>query len=1379
MGPGTTGLTRKNFNRIWKVTDFWDRTEMAAEAGAAAFRMEQLNKRNFETWKIHMKAMLIKGGNYKFISDEPPEDAAALELWKNGDEKAMSDIILCIHPTELKQVKNCSTTKEIWNRLNEIYKSTGPARKATLLKSLLQKRMKEGETDIHGYMRDFFDVVDQLQELDITIDDELLTIMLLYSLSNEYENFRVAIESRDELPKPDALRIKIIEEFNARRNGNHGNTTVSGAFFATAGRRRNFAPPPPRPRSSRNNDTRQCWKCKKIGHISSKCPNSVPHPRSYNVECNTAQLENLFILDSGSTGHFLSKKELFHTLDDTAPKLLRLADNSSTEIRGTGDATLNFATDNHIKEFNVDDAMLVPNLRNNLLSISKICDKGYIVTFDASKVTLRNGPDVIVGERQNDLYCLRTINKGDSDPKMSASMMASSSMDTKSKFDFLKLHYRYGHASTEILKTLKFKDLGTLPPAPPDFTCEVCIKGKLCRASFPNTHRRSKTKLEIIHTDLCGPISTKSNGGSSYFVTFTDESTDWTEVRFLKHKSETFSVFKDVQKLLERQSDKKIKFVQSDRGMEYLGEKFNNFLRELGIARRLSVKHTPEQNGRSERKNRTLLDIARCLLIQSGLPDRFWAEAIATANHVKNRTPSKTLNGKTPYELWFDREPNVGYFKVFGCEAFVWNNSKTKTKFEPRALKGIFLGYDDQSKAYRVYLHDKNRIEITRSVKFLENKYLKPTRKDVNVFPFDDDIDQCDKDTQTINISFLNPVNNNLGDNVSNDQICDDNVSNDTPMDNVPNDQIGEEMKRAPGRPKNLKSGRPGRPKKVYKTVPVQSVNDNSDETSFVCSMLATDEISLEKAINSSDSSVWIEAIASEIESVIKNDTFEIVSKPGDVESVGGVIGSRFILREKNVNGKIKKKARLIAQGFGQIPDINYFQNQTFSPVARLSSVRLIAALSSKLKVDIHQFDITTAYLNGILDETVYMKIPKYFESGLEYIIDNGTDINICDRAVKMLNDIKQDDKVCLLKKSLYGLKQSGRCWYLKLKEILLNFGLVNTVSDPCVFHMSKNNMITILTVYVDDLLLISEDPDIVQQLHSHLSESLDVKYIGKAKTCLGIEFNNNENVITMSQKNYITKLLEKFNMSECNGVDTPMEIGLKLTKAEKHDDTFPYRELIGSLNYLAVCTRPDISYSVSKLSQYLNCCDKVHWNAAKRVLKYLKKTINHGLIFNGKGMHITGFTDSDWGNDTEDRRSYSGFCFTLCGGVVSWESRKQRTVALSSTEAEYMSLSDGCKEALYLQKLLQELKLGDFSKVKLNVDNHGALKLAESTVYHNRTKHIDIRYHFIRDVTSDCISLEHISTNEMTADVLTKPLSSPKHHKCLNLLNVKDILDL
>lgn len=318
--------------------------------------------------------------------------------------------------------------------------------------------------------------------------------------------------------------------------------------------------------------------------------------------------------------------------------------------------------------------------------------------------------------------------------------------------------------------------------------------------------------------------------------------------------------------------------------------------------------------------------------------------------------------------------------------------------------------------------------------------------------------------------------------------------------------------------------------------------------------------------------------------------------------------------------------------------------------------------------------------------------------------------------------------------------------------------------------------------VYVDDILVFSQDEKKIKKFEIFLSEAFDIKNLGNVNYCLGIEFANTRDGIKMNQKGYLNDILERFGMIDAKPVSTPIEPG---TKLKRNDDkliiekfkNLPYRELVGALMYLAVCTRPDISHAVSYLSQFNSCYDSTHWSAAKRVLRYLKGTENMGLYFKKDQKLLTGYVDADWGNCPEDRRSYTGFVFILGGSPISWESRKQRTVALSSTEAEYMALTEAAKEAVYLRRLLSELGFDKLGHVSLFCDNNGAQKLAKNAIFHNRTKHIDIRYHFIRHIlkTEDHFEIEYVSTNDMAADVFTKGLSRCKLHRCLELIGIQD----
>lgn len=327
-----------------------------------------------------------------------------------------------------------------------------------------------------------------------------------------------------------------------------------------------------------------------------------------------------------------------------------------------------------------------------------------------------------------------------------------------------------------------------------------------------------------------------------------------------------------------------------------------------------------------------------------------------------------------------------------------------------------------------------------------------------------------------------------------------------------------------------------------------------------------------------------------------------------------------------------------------------------------------------------------------------------------------------------------------------------------------------------------KDNLKTIICIYVDDFFIFSNNDKETDSLKMRLGEMFKIKDLGEVKNCLGmnVKFDRENDTISLDQSNYIDQLLQRFEMLDCKAVNTPIEAGLSLDRSEdiECEKQFPYQQLLGGLMYLSVLTRPDISYAVSYLSQFNNCHTETHWKHCKRILRYLKGTKNYGICFGRTDKSLECFVDADWGSNTFDRKSYTGFCFTFVGGPISWESRKQKTVALSSTEAEYVAMSEASKEAIYLRNLFFELT-GASQTIVLFNDNMGAQKLSLNPVFHKRSKHIDVKHHFLRDtVAKEWVQLKYLETAKMPADVLTKSLSSVKHLRFIGDLGIMCVTD-
>jgi len=764
------------------------------------------------------------------------------------------------------------------------------------------------------------------------------------------------------------------------------------------------------------------------------------------------------------------------------------------------------------------------------------------------------------------------------------------------------------------------------------------------------------------------------------------------------------------------------------------------------------------------------------MLNESGLAKSFWAEAIATANHVRNRCITRTLGKKTPYEMWTRRRPNLRYMRKFGVKVYVLDQTPNKDKFAPRGMEGIFIGYSEASKAYRVWVPSEKRVRTSRNVKFLwdfPSVELSPHLTDaiegevgVNNTP-----KQMD---QQNSLPQVESIGNRQARPHEDTEIQEEHVSEESLSD--ASTDAGEETRRAPGRPRKVLTGRPGRPVKQYhmrsvtrKTGESSPVIDSGEEEQGCVDAefaMSACEVPFQQAISGPDKEEWYDAVYSEIRSLIQSDTFQIVPRPTNEK----IIKCRTVLRNKyDIDGNIsRRKARVVAKGYAQRPGIDFFE--TYAPVARIGSFRLLMALAAKYDLKVSQLDVETAYLNGKIDTKIYMEKPELLREILQKIAVRESDSRTLRQARSMIRKLEGSDTVCRLNKAIYGLRQSSRRWYVELDKTLRSAGLTPTQADTCIF-IDPGKQMTFVLIYVDDILIVSNDQSREKKIKEKLTQSFKIKDLGEARYCLGFEIQRKGNSIYLSQRSYVQEILNRFGMQDCKPVSTPLAPGVKLIKDSEamiNENTFPFKELLGSLMYAALGTRPDIAHALSMLGQFSSCYSRDHWVAAKRVLRYLRGTMDYRLVYRRDNLPLKGFVDADWGNCILDRRSYTGSVFILSGAAITWQSRKQRTVALSSTEAEYMGITDAAKEALHLIGFLKELECNDLTHVTIYNDNQGAKMLANNSVFHSRSKHIDIRYHFIREVLRDhTVELTYIPSERMIADVLTKALSGPRHLKC------------
>ncbi|CAL1353780.1 unnamed protein product [Linum trigynum] len=452
----------------------------------------------------------------------------------------------------------------------------------------------------------------------------------------------------------------------------------------------------------------------------------------------------------------------------------------------------------------------------------------------------------------------------------------------------------------------------------------------------------------------------------------------------------------------------------------------------------------------------------------------------------------------------------------------------------------------------------------------------------------------------------------------------------------------------------------------------------------------------------------------------------------------------------------MKFKARVVARGFSQREGVDY--NEIFSPVVKHTSIRVLLAIVAHYDLELEQLDVKTAFLHGELEEKIYMTHPEGFEVP------------------------GKEDYVCKLKKSLYGLKQSPRQWYKRFDSYMLELGYSRSPYDCCVYHNKvEDGSMIYLVLYVDDMLIAARSKSDIQKLKGLLSAEFEMKDLGAAQKILGMEIyrDRSKKKLFLSQKSYIQKILSRFGMSSAKPLNTPSASNVHLSSAyapqseaeKEYMSRVPYASAVGSLMYAMVCTRPDLAHAVSVVSRFMIQPGKEHWQAVKRMFRYLKGTPDVGISFGSDTeCLVSGYSDSDYAGDVDTRRSMTGYVFTLGSSVVSWKATLQSAVTLSTTEAEYMALTEAAKEGIWLKGLVGDLGL-HHDQALVYCDSLSAICLAKDQVHHERTKHIDVRYHFLR--TEKRIKVKKVGTADNPADMFTKPVPHGKFQHCLDLLNV------
>ena len=1094
--------------------------------------------------------------------------------------------------------------------------------------------------------------------------------------------------------------------------------------------------------------------------------------------------EKEWVCDSGADFHMTGDKSLFDIIAPIPSTFFVKQIKGKVSVTQWG--VVRLSTDGaggKKRELELREVLFMPGMKVNIFSLQRIRHKGACsYTFQGVPnpegviPILNKGGVQIATMRETTkarptLVCTRLHEVDSHGGDMEGEVLGGKGV----QMDLL--HRRLGHTSQSVMERLVREQMvrGLEEGVKGEFgMCRGCKMGRSSENNHPrkDSEFRAKEPLELIHTDIAGPFEPKAiGGGGKYNLVIIDDFSRKSWTIPLRLKSDTKVALKQWIAVRENEVGKRVKVMRSDNGGEYIDASLETWLKEHGITHQTIPARSPQSNGVAERMNRTLQDRARSMLVGAGLGGGFWAEAISTASYIRNRGPVAGLS-KTPDELWSGRVPSIKHLKAYGSKAYVsLEKWKRKGKMGVTKWEGVIVGYPIGSVGYRVWDPVRGKVYNVGVPHVDEDVQPGWWRKDTSqggdeeneviLFP-DLNVDNAQVAVEVEEVpQEVEPQLPDLVEDSSDDEDEGDGAGGGDddewgPADDAPVNPVHGGMPEGGAvdvddaaqlnEPRHSNRERRGVPPLRFIEMYLASAAEEEIKQS---------PKTVQEALEGLHGEKWQKAMDSEMQSLRENGVYEIVDRPAGKK----VVKSKWVLRVKtNEKGEIEKyKARVVAKGFSQVEGVDY--DQTFSPTVRFESIRQMVALGTAKSMEMHQMDVTTAFLYAPLEEDIYMEQP-------EGTVQKG-----------------DERKVMRLLKCLYGLKQSPRQWNIYIDTVLKQLGFRRLKSDFGIYVKGEGEDAVYIALYVDDLFLVGRKLSNIEVVKRGLHEEFKMKDLGEAKFLLGIEIRRQKNGdVFLVQERYARDVISRFNMEGCKPVSTPLDLGCHLdntqqpvTDAERAEMVdVPYRSAIGSLMYLATCTRPDIAAAVSELSKFSQNPGSAHWEGVKRVLRYVNGTVGDGLMYRrGAQVEVWGYSDAGHAGDRETSRGRTGYVFLSAGAAISWRSSMMKLVTHSSCESEYVGLSEAGNEAVYLQQLQGEMCIGKTSVLLLG-DNESSLKLAMNPVFHQRSKHIRIKYHSLRDrVEEGLLELCKVDTGLNAADMMTKNVGVGVLKMCKGLIGM------
>jgi hypothetical protein len=1337
--------------------------------------LEKLGTSNYASWSARFHSFLTAKRLSVWLSSAPEPRHTAEEI--ENASIALAYVRMYVDDRWLRVISGCESAMAAWDMLAAANLAALQPLSTSLQSKLLAIKMKSDET-VDAFFNRVEEVQADLERLGMGFPDATIVGVVIRGLSTAFAASSVSLTIQASTYTMVTLRAALVAVESLQESKPSKMFRVEGS----------------RPRRDRSELT--CYHCGQKGHVKNSCklfheskgvgqlvestyapgyPRTDSRPGSTPgvMTCLTASCSHPvcsssgpWLVDSGATDHMTSSAAgLEDVISFKSTKPVMFGDGKMGDAVGQGTAVIECSRGT----LRLERVIIVPGLAGNVISVSTAMRKGVSVMFEAGTGRVnfhREGKCVASAFGQDGLFWLETQHH---------------SMRAAATSSAMSWHERLGHAGYSVLGDMHRQGLIPDKSLPPNAfgnlsPCIPCIQGKMTRASHPAHSQPAPTLLHCISSDVMGPMRVPTYTGDVYNLCVIDAHSSYGVVCQMKAKSQSLSNVQTIIPFLETQSGCRVKRFRSDRGGEFVSGDSGAYFASKGIIQEVTSAYTPEQNGRAERFNRSLMERARTLLVASGLPMAVWGEALHYACDCHNVIP-KQGETKSPYEQLFGVPPDLTALQPFGASVWVFIPKKQRHKLQPKAQEGRLLGYEPPlgSHSYRILVG--NQVLISCDVFF-----QKPSELDLAEVEGLESTEEgghlgVGTSSQAVPAGELSSLDETLLATTDEDpslpspggltppatpgvpdsppQVC-----THPPVNGV---QIGSTSDPLPASDDEgavdpvfvSEDGDPLPEPLPYALGVIDSSVVHMQSSAAARALvrrgaqhavlkaqvlgLEPDPVSVTEALARPDAHAWQTAINDELASLMQHNCWTLVPLPPGARAVG----SRIILERKR---DLRYKARLVAQGFSQRSGVDY--DDTYAPVSGYTTLRSFLAVVAAQDLEMLQLDIKTAFLNGELEEVVYMRQPHGYSIG-------------------------PSNLVCRLHKAIYGLKQAPRAWHLTLKQKLLEHGFVTSDADPSLFLLStpEGKRVMIL-IYVDDCLIAGQKREWVTDAVKLVQSLFEARDMGEPTDFLGMRISRDRSARTLRlhQEPYVAKLLDTFGVAGATPITLPLKAALipagEPLSSECH---VQYPSLVGSLMHLANCTRPDISQAVSSLARFLKSPTTLHWDAAQQLLRYLVGTQRAGLLYgSGKQETFLGYCDANHGGDVATRRSTTGFVFLLHGAAVSWQSKLQPTVALSTTEAEYQAAGMAAREALWFRKLLPELGEMVTGPSIILCDSESVRALLRNPMTTQRSKHIDIIHHFCRErVLLRQLQYDYVNTNDNLADCLTKPVPRPKLLLC------------